>query len=56
MPAKFKLAISVLVAIAAIGGYLHQDGVGHTAQSFAALGLGVFMIIAVWLFPDTKKR
>jgi hypothetical protein len=30
--------------------------IGNVAPAWVALGLGAFMIFALWLFPETKRR
>lgn len=56
MPPHLKIILSLLVAmVAGIMFYLEmeRDAVDVAAVS---LGLGALMIIAVWLFPETKRR
>jgi hypothetical protein len=54
MPAKYKIVISILVALAAAATYYFQSGAGQDVTPFVALGLGAFMIFAIWLFPETR--
>lgn len=54
MPAKYKIVISILVALAAAATYYFQSGTGQDVTPFVALGLGAFMIFAIWLFPETR--
>ena len=56
MPSYLKLILSVLVAAVAVAIYLTQGESGHDFNSWLALGLGVFMILAVWLFPEPRRR
>jgi len=56
MPAKFKLLISVLVAAVALATYYFQSQSGQAVTPWVALGLGTFMIFAIWLFPETRKE
>lgn len=55
MPAKFKFLISAIVAVVAIAAYYFQAEAGHPLTPWVALGLGGFMIFAIWLFPETRK-
>lgn len=56
MPAKYKLIISLLVAIAAAGVYHFQSEAGENVTPWVALGLGAFMIFAMWVFPEEQKK
>lgn len=55
MPNHVKLAISVVVSLAAIAGYVFQDNLGQAGPKYAVLFLGVLMVGALWLFPEVKK-
>lgn len=55
MPAKYKVIISVLVALLAFGTYHFQTQAGQEVTPWIALSLGAFMIFAIWLFPETKN-
>ncbi len=54
MPTKIKLLISVLVLIAGAGVHLFEQSLGNTEASWVAVGLACFMVLAVWLFPETS--
>ncbi|HZS83555.1 MAG TPA: hypothetical protein VFA50_11830 [Stellaceae bacterium] len=56
MPAKYKLPLSVVVAIVAIAVHFFQKAAGQPVTPWVALGLGAFMIFAMWLFPEAKSR
>jgi hypothetical protein len=56
MPVKIKFALSVLVLlVAAIAAYV-QHGLGHERIQYVVLFLGVFMVFAMWLFPEVKRQ
>ena len=55
MPAKYKIIISIIVAIVAAAVFYFQREAGQTVTPWVALGLGAFMIFAIWLFPETRK-
>lgn len=56
MPVPLKLALSVIVAIvAAVMFYLEMDR-GAVDVAWVSAGLGAFMIFALWLFPETRRR
>jgi len=56
MPNRVKAVITLLVAAVAAGMFLYQDEVGLQANKWIAVGLALFMIGAVWLFPEAKGR
>lgn len=56
MPSYLKLILSVVVAIVAVLFHRWQAEAGETFNSWLALGLAVFMILAVWLFPEPRPR
>ena len=56
MPPKIKLLLSLLVAVVAIGFHFFQKAAGQPLTPWLALGLGAFMIFAMWVFPEAKPR
>jgi hypothetical protein len=56
MPGTLKLILSILVAI--VAGLVHwtQAEAGQDFNSWLVLGLAAFMILAVWLFPEPRRR
>ncbi|HAE00604.1 MAG TPA: hypothetical protein DCL95_14315 [Rhodospirillaceae bacterium] len=56
MPVPFKILLTVLVALVGITAHFWQMDIGNVAPAWVALGLGAFMIFALWLFPETKRR
>ena len=56
MPNNIKLALSVIVlAVGAIVFYVEWR-VDGGAAGWVILGLAPFMVLAMWLFPETKKK
>lgn len=55
MPTYMKIIITCLVAIAAVAGHFYQAAIGQAVTQWVVLFLGAFMILALWLFPETKK-
>ena len=56
MPNSLKAILSIAVAIMAIIVHFAQASAGQDVTKWLVLFLGVFMIIALWLFPETKKK
>lgn len=55
MPVKIKLGLSLLVVlVAAIAAY-YQHTLGHDRIRYVVAFLGLFMIFAMWLFPEVKR-
>jgi len=55
MPVKIKLGLSLLTALVAAFAYYHQHILGHDRIQYVVAFLGVFMIFAMWLFPEVKR-
>jgi hypothetical protein len=52
---KIKLGLSLLVVlVAAIAAY-YQHALGHDRIQYVVAFLGLFMIFAMWLFPEVKR-
>lgn len=54
MPAYAKTIITILVAVAAFFMFRHESAAGAGFAPWLTVGLAVFMILAVWLFPEAK--
>jgi Na+-translocating ferredoxin:NAD+ oxidoreductase RnfD subunit len=54
MPPRYKIPLSVLVALVAIAVCWFQRAAGQPITPWVALALGAFMIFAMWLFPEAK--
>ncbi|HXB80474.1 MAG TPA: hypothetical protein VNX23_24220 [Bradyrhizobium sp.] len=56
MPVKIKLGLSlVTILVAAIAAW-HQHLLGHDRIQYVVAFLGLFMIFAMWLFPEVKRE
>jgi uncharacterized membrane protein YfcA len=56
MPVKIKLGLSlVTVLVAAIAAW-YQHLLGHDRIQYVVAFLGLFMIFAMWLFPEVKRE
>lgn len=56
MPVKIKLGLSLLtILVAAIAAY-YQYLLGHGRIQYVVVFLGLFMIFAMWLFPEVKRE
>jgi hypothetical protein len=55
MPVKIKLGLSLVTILVAALAYYHQHMVGHDRIQYVVAFLGLFMIFAMWLFPEVKR-
>ena len=55
MPVKIKLGLSVLVVLVAAIAFYFQRMLGHDRIQYVVAFLGLFMIFAMWLFPEVKR-
>jgi hypothetical protein len=55
MPVKIKLGLSLLVVLVAAIAFYFQNMLGHDRIQYVVAFLGLFMIFAMWLFPEVKR-
>jgi len=55
MPPRIKLVLSLLVVIAAAIVHVFEGSIGQEVDKWIVLGLGAFMIAAIWIFPEARK-
>ena len=55
MPVKIKLGLSLLVVLVTAIAALFQHTLGHARIQYVVAFLGLFMIFAMWLFPEVKR-
>lgn len=56
MPNRIKIILSLVVLAVAIAGYAFQSMLGQEGPKYAVAFLGVFMVIAMWVFPEVQRR
>ena len=57
MPTNIKLTISALVAIVGAGAYYMEASMAERFDlGLMAVGLAGFMILAMWIFPETGSK
>jgi len=56
MPVKIKLGLSPLVVLVAAMAAYYQHLLGHDRIQYVVAFLGLFMIFAMWLFPEVKRE
>ncbi|WP_119681750.1 hypothetical protein [Indioceanicola profundi] len=55
MPFPIKVALSIFVLITMVAAYFFQDYLGQTGPKYAVLFLGIFMTVALWVFPEVTR-
>lgn len=54
MPNKVKFGLSVLVLAVTAAMFFYETDRGSGHLQWVAVGLALFMIAAIWLFPEAK--
>ena len=56
MPLPIKTALSIIVLLVAVAAYFYQDSLGLHGPKIAIMVLAPFMVIAMWIFPEVKRK
>ena len=56
MITKVKTVISLLILLVAVGVAAHDYHVELLAPAVVAFGTGLFVVFAIWVFPDVKRK
>ncbi len=56
MPTNIKLGLSVLTLIVGAAVHKWEAGQGNDQLSWIVAGLSLFMVLAMWLFPETGGK
>lgn len=56
MPFKIKFALSIVTLIVAAIAFYLQGQSGHQREQYLIAFLGIFMVFAMWLFPEVKRE
>lgn len=56
MPNHVKILLSLVVLAVAAAGYVFQDSLGQVGPKYAVAFLGIFMVVAMWIFPEVQRR
>ena len=54
MPTNIKISVSVIVALVGMGAFVFEQQFGDSIVGVVAILLAVFMILSIWIFPETK--
>jgi hypothetical protein len=56
MPFPIKMTLSIIVLLVACAAYIQQDSIGQFGPKIAVAILAPFMVIAIWIFPEVKRK
>ncbi|MCY4549038.1 MAG: hypothetical protein OXC28_11780 [Defluviicoccus sp.] len=56
MPNNIRAILTVIVVLIACAAFWFEHEAGEQLLKWLAAGLGVFMVFAVWLFPETAAK
>jgi hypothetical protein len=56
MPFQVKLLLSLAWLLTATGAYVFMVHLGQTGPSYAVAFLGIFAVVAMWVFPEVTKK
>ena len=55
MPTNIKVGLSILVLMVGVLMYIWEVDQGNVQLSWIVIGLSVFMVFAMWIFPETGQ-
>ena len=55
MPTNIKVGLSIVVLVVGVLMYIWEVGQGNVQLSWIVIGLSVFMVFAMWIFPETGQ-
>jgi uncharacterized membrane protein YobD (UPF0266 family) len=55
MPTNIKVGLSIVVLVVGVLMYIWEVDQGNLQLSWIVIGLSVFMVFAMWIFPETGQ-
>ena len=55
MPGNIKLGLSIVVLVLGVLMYIWEADQGNVQLSWIVIGLSVFMVFAMWIFPEAGQ-
>ena len=55
MPTNIKVGLSILVLVVGVLMYIWEVDQDNVQLSWIVIGLSVFMVFAMWIFPETGQ-
>jgi len=56
MPIHIKCLVSAVTLIVGVGYWHFESNYGESELAMIGLGLSLFMVVAMWIFPETGKK
>lgn len=56
MPTNIKLGVSAMAILVGLLVHLWERSAGNEHLSWVVAGLTAFMVLAMWIFPETGSR
>lgn len=56
MPPHIKIALSIMVFLAALAAHVWREAIGLQASGLFLAGFAVFMVVGLWIFPEPRKE
>ena len=56
MPTNVKIIVSILVVLVALVAFYFEHQTGAGSVKWVILGLGAFMAVSLWIFPEPKVK
>lgn len=55
MPTNIKVGLSIVVLVVGVLMYIWEVDQGNVQLSWIVIGLSIFMVFAMWIFPETGQ-
>ncbi len=55
MPGNIKVGLSIVVLVLGVLMYIWEADQGNVQLSWIVIALSVFMVFAMWIFPETEQ-
>ena len=55
MPTNIKVGLSIVVLVVGVLMYIWEVDQGNVQLYWIVIGLSVFMVFAMWIFPETGQ-
>jgi uncharacterized membrane protein YobD (UPF0266 family) len=55
MPTNIKVGLSIVVLVVGVLMYIWEVDQGNLQLSWIVIGLSIFMVFAMWIFPETGQ-
>ena len=56
MPTNVKIVVSLLIILVGFAVFYFQGETENATVKWVALGLGFFMALSLWIFPEPKTK